>query len=220
MRVAAPILSALLVAAGPAPPAALRVRGAVVVNSVPQADGATLRPGDTVTTGPRSLAIATSRAFGRVELRAESEARIDAGGILLGRGAVAADRLPITTGRYSIRPQPGPDAWYAVARRNGRLLVAAHRGAVVIEAAGQDPVTVPQGSYAEKQEDPNPPPPAQTKAKKRRRRGAAGAATSGGWTIGGLSHAASVALVVGVGAGVAAVTAGAILHDPPPSPND
>jgi len=198
--------------AGP-PWMTLRTRGVVVQNSVPARDGATARPGDRITTDADGLAILTSPEIGRAEVRGDSDARLGAARIELERGAVAASRLPVFTGGFVLSPQGGGNAWYAVARRDGRLLVVAHRGAVVIDTAGAPAVVVPEGHYAEKTASVDEPerPPAESKETKRqkRRRGAAaaGTASSGGWTIGSLSHAASVALIVGVGAGVAVTTA-------------
>ncbi len=213
--------STVLWPAGPGLTGNLRTRGAVVANSVPQPDGATVRSGDTIATGSNSLAIITSATHGRIEVRADSEARLGPDGIELARGAVASSLLPITADRFTVRPQGSDRAWYAVARRDGRLLVAAHRGSVLIAAAGVPPILVPEGNYATEDDEPAAAPPDRNKKKKRRTRGAAGAASAGGWTIGALGHAASVALVVGLSAGVAATTAGvALLNDSSPSPDD
>lgn len=207
--------------AGPGLTGNLRTRGVVVANSIPQPDGATVGSGDTIATGSNSLAIITSATHGRIEVRADSEARLGAGDIELVRGAVASSRLPVAVNQVTVRPQASDRAWYAVARRDGRLLVAAHRGSVLIAAAGVPPILVPEGSYATEDDEPAAAPPDRAKQKKRRTRGAAGAASARGWTIGALSHAASVALVVGLSAGVAATTAGvALLNDSSPSPDD
>ena len=210
--------------AGPGLTANLRTRGVVVANSVPQPDGATVRSGDTIATGSNSLAVIVSATHGRIEVRADSEARLGADGIELLRGAVASSRLPVAVDQVTVRPQGSNHAWYAVARRDGRLLVAAHRGSVLIAAAGVPPILVPEGNYATENDEPQAAPDqsaSKNKKKKRRTRAAAGAASAGGWTIGALSHAASVALVVGVSAGVVATTAGvALLDDSTPSPDD
>jgi len=215
--------SSVLWTAGPGLVGNLRIRGAVVANAVPLPDGATVRSGDTIATGSNSLAIITSVTHGRIEVRADSEARLGTDGIELARGAVASSLLPVTTDRFTVRPQGSDRAWYAVARRDGRLLIAAHRGNVLIAAAGAPPVLVPEGSYATEDDEPAAVPPDQNKKKKKKRRtrAAAGAASAGGWTIGALNHAASVALVVGLSAGVVATTGGvALLNDSSPSPDD
>ena len=214
-------LSTVLWTAGPGLTGNLRTRGVVVANSVPQPDGVTVRSGDTIATGPNSLAVIISATHGRIEVRADSEARLDSDSVELARGAVASSLLPVTANRFTVRPQASDRAWYAVARRDGRLLVAAHRGSVLIAAAGVAPVLVPEGSYATEDDEPAAAPPPKSKKKKRRTRSAAGAASAGGWTIGGLGHATSVALVVGLSAGVVASTAGvALLNDSNPSPDD
>jgi hypothetical protein len=214
-------LSTVLWTAGPGLTGNLRTRGVVVANSVPQPDGATVRSGDTIATGSNSLAIIISATHGRIEVRADSEARLGSDSVELARGAVASSLLPVTADRFTVRPQASDRAWYAVARRDGRLLVAAHRGSVLIAAAGVPPILVPEGSYATEDDEPAAAPPPKSKKKKRRTRSAAGAASAGGWTIGGLGHATSVALVVGLSAGVVASTAGvALLNDSNPSPDD
>ncbi len=219
--VALVVFSTVLWPAGPFLTGNLRTRGVVVANAVPQPDGATVRSGDTIATGSGSLAIITSATHGRVEIRADSEARLGTDAIELARGAVASSLLPVTADRFTVRPQASDRAWYAVARRDGRLLVAAHRGNVLIAAAGVPPVLVPEGSYATEDDEPAAVPPDQHKKKKRRTRAAAGAASAGGWTIGGLGHAASIALVAGLSAGVVGATAGvALLNDSSPSPDD
>jgi hypothetical protein len=216
------LLALLLAAELTSGPVAVRTTGIVVANGVAMPDGATVRRGDTITTGPGGLAVLAASGIGRVEVRPESEVRLGAAGVELGRGAVAASRLPVLAGGITIRTENG-EGWYAVAQRDGRLLVAAHQGNVLIAAAGAPSVLLPQGSYAEQDREQEREEP---KEKKKRKGGArpaagAGAAKAGGWTIGGLSHAASLVLVVGIGAGVAAATAGvALLNDSGPSPEE
>ena len=193
-------------AAGPEFSGHIRATGVVLANAVPLPDGGTVRAGDRIATRPASLAVISSKTHGRLEVRSDSQARLGAHRIELDRGAVAATSLPIAVDGFTIQPQNPARAWYAVAKRDGRLLVAAHRGSLIISAAGAPAVTVAEGAFAERTE-----PPADEKDKKDKKKGAAGAATTGGWTIGGLSHAASVALVIGIGAGVAAAAAGAAI---------
>ncbi len=227
MRILACLMAVMLFfssttwAAGPAFVGTLRTNGNVLANSSPMPDGGTVRSGDAVKTEPRSLGLITSPVYGRLEVRPDSEARLASDRVRLERGAVASSQLPVEVDKYTISPQNGAPAWFAVANRDGRLVVAAYQGNVIIAAAGGPPVVVSQGSVAQQDQDQNPQPDQdQAKPKdqhKRRRR--AGAAASGGWTIGSLSHAASVALVVGVGAAAAATAAGlsVTLNDQNPS---
>lgn len=199
----------------------LRSTGVVLTNSVPMPDGGTVRAGDFISTQRAALAIMTSSGFGRLEVRSDSEAQLSSDRLILARGAVASDRLPVEVGSYTIRPQNGNSAWFAVASRDGRLIVAAHRGSVLIASAAAPPVVVGEGSVAQQdqasQQDQRQP-AEQEKGKKKKR---AAAAASGGWVIGSLSHAASIALVVGVGAAVAGTAAGLAvsLNDEGPSPS-
>jgi hypothetical protein len=217
-----------LFTAGPAFLGSLRSNGIVLMNSIPVPDGATVRSGDRITAGEGALAIIASPAFGRIEVRSGSEAELAAGRIYLERGAVASSRLPVEVPGHRLHPQDPERSWYAVAHRNGKLVVAAHRGNVWIASAGAQPLLLAQGAVAEQQSGPGQDsPPAVRKQsrnapKRRRRAGAiAGASAGGGWTIGGLSHPASVALVIGVGAGVAAASVGVAvaLNDDTPSPS-
>ena len=131
----------------------------------------------------------------------------------LQRGVVASSDLAIEADGYTIRPQAAGRCWFAVAKRDGRLVVAAHRGAVLIASAGAPPVLVAEGSLAQKQsEDPQAQDQqGRQKDQQKETPGKETAAKTAGWTIGNLSHSASVALVVGLGLGVAAATAGAAL---------
>ena len=227
MRILAVMMSALLVlsstmwAAGPVLIGRVQTIGLVLTNSIPMPDGGTVRSGDSISTRQNALALITSPTYGRLEVRSDSEARLAADRAKLERGAVASDRLPIEVNGYTVRPQNGNPAWFAVANRGGRLVVAAHRGSVIIASAGEPPVVVQEGSVAQQEQDQQKnqnQPPEQEKGKRKR---SAAAAAGGGWTIGSLSHAASVALLVGVGAAVAATAAGfAIsLNDEAPSPS-
>ena len=222
--------------AGPVLVGNLHSSGIVMTNSVPMPDGGTVRTGDRIVTTKGSLAFVTSLSLGRLEVRSDSVARLGADRIQLERGAVASDRLPIEAAGYTIRPQTTRPAsrpvWFAVAKRDGRLVVAAHRGNILIASATAPPVLVAEGSVAEQepqpQQQPEQPPaqpqdqqqtPEQTPEQPqeqasdqqqkggKKKKGAAAAAT-GGWAIGTLSHAASVALVVGAGAAVAGTAAG------------
>lgn len=223
-------------AAGPPFTGHLRSTGIVVTNSVALPDGATVASGDAISTSAGGLAQVTFPAHGRLEVRPDSVARLGASRVLLERGAVAADHLPIDAGGYTIHAQNPSGGWFAVAHRGGRILVAAHRGNVLIAAAGRQPLVVPEGSFAQQdrpapeqgqeEAEPQPADPPKRPAKSRKRRraaapaaGAGAGSAGGGWTIGGLSHSASVALVVAAGAGLASVGAAVSLSGENPSPS-
>jgi hypothetical protein len=239
MRSLTAVMSAVLLfsssiwSAGPILVGNLHSSGIVMTNFVPMPDGGTVRTGDRIATTKGSLAFLISSSLGRLEVRSDSVARLGADHLQLERGSVASDRLPIQAAGYTIRPQTARPAWFAVAKRDGRLVVAAHRGNVLIASAAAPPVVVTEGSVAEQEPQPRQQPeqqqPAQTQDQQqppaqpqdqpqepasdqqqksgKKKKGAAAAAT-GGWVIGSLSHAASVALVVGAGAAVAGTAAG------------
>ena len=217
-------------AAGPGWVGNLRSTGIVLANAVPMPDGATVRSGDRIACGPDSVAFITSPGQGRVELRSDSAALLARDHVQLERGIVASSRLPITVSGYTIRPVDPDQAWYTVASRQGHLFVAAHQGNVLISAAGAAPVLLAQGNQAERPAA-DPPPAndpwpdqeasAPQPAPPRRRHRRAGAvavsgASTGGWTIAGLGHAASLALLIGAG-GAVAVGAAVALSDQAPS---
>ena len=228
------VVSSTAWAAGAVFVGSLHSTGVVLTNAVHMPDGGTVRSGDSISTQPGALAVISSPTYGRLEVRANSEARLNGNRVQLERGAVAASRLPVQVGSYTISPQNPTSTWFAVANRDGRLLVAAHKGNVIIASAGAPPVVVEEGSLAQqpKQEEasttpqaaPDQPqtdqPATNQQTGKKKKRAAAGAA-AGAWTIGGLSHAASIALVVGVGAAVAGTAAGAAvaISDSSPSPS-
>ena len=239
MRSLAAVMCAVLLfsssiwSAGPILVGNLHSSGIVMSNSVPMPDGGTVRTGDRIATTKGSLAFLISSSLGRLEVRSESVARLGADRLQLERGSAASDRLPIEAAGYTIRPQTQRPAWFAVAKRDGRLVVVAHRGNVLIASAAAPPVVVTEGSLAEQQQQPrqhaeSPQQPAQPwdqqaseqpqeqpqepasrqQQKGRKKKKGAAAAATGGWAIGSLSHAASVALVVGAGVAVAGTAAG------------
>ncbi|MBI3695315.1 MAG: hypothetical protein HY238_10835 [Acidobacteria bacterium] len=211
------LFSSTLWAADSAFVGTLRPSGVVLANAMTLPDGGTVRSGDSITTQPAALAVISSPSWGRLEVRFDSEARLASDRVLLARGAVVSSRLPVEVAGFTVRPENPAHAWFAVAQRNGRLVVAAHRGNLLIASTGALPVLVPEGSVASQgQEQDQPPEP--EKGKKKR----AAAAASGGWTIGSLSHAASIALLIAVGAAAAAAVAGLSLgggKEATPSPS-
>ena len=227
MRILATIMAVVLVfssmvwAAGPAFVGNLRSSGVVLTNSIPMPDGGTVRSGDVVTTQSGALAVILSASHGRLEVRANSEARLIGDHLRLERGSVAASRMAVEAGGYTIRAENPTVAWFAVANRGGRLVVAAHHGNVVIASAGEPPVVVNEGSVAQQEQAPANSQPDQDQPEQQKKKKRAAGAAAGGWTIGSLSHAASVALVVGVGAAVAGTAAGLAvsLNEAGPSPS-
>lgn len=238
--VAALSLAAPLHAADPggAPDAGgtLSTAGNVWTNAVLLPSGGAVHSGDRIETDHGALAILWSPTMGRVEIRSDSEVTLADGHLRLHRGTVAGSRISVLLEGYSVEPVPseGADSWFAVSDRDGKQLIAAHRGQVRIVRAGMAPILVPAGSYAvpagepdEEEEDTKKEDTKKAggKSKSRGARGAAaaggvGGKAAGGFTIGSLSHAASVALIAGAGAAalggaVAAVT----LNDASPSPS-
>ena len=160
--------------------------------------------GDEIITEEGGTAVLLSAAA-RVEIREGSQVKLGEDHVRLESGAVGADNYSVRFGDYTARPKD-PQAgrsWFVVADRGGKQLVAAHRGDVIIRGGETGSVLVPAGSYAL--------PPAGRREQDSGGTSGGGAATagsSGGWTIGSLSHGQSVALILGLGA---AGTAGAIV---------
>ena len=223
-------LSAGLCAAGPPGYARMSTVGTVWTNSVALPSGTTVHPGDRIATGRNAVAVVSSSATGRVEVRQNSDVTLADRYVALHEGVVLSEKVAVTLADYKVKPKDSQgNPWFAVASRRGRVLIAAYRGDVLIAKAGLAPVLVPAGSYAVPA--PGPEPRKKAKSKERtcegsgRTRGAVAAGglppkTKEGWTIGSLSHGASVALVAGIGAGAAvgAVSAFA-LGDPSPNPS-
>ncbi len=226
------VLSTSLPAAGPSGYGRMSTVGTVWTNSVALPSGTTVHPGDRIATGHSAVAVISSPATGRVEVRQNSDVTLAEHDVALHEGVVATEGATVTLADYRVKPKGnGRDPWFAVASRQGRMLVAAYRGDVLITRAGLAPVLVPAGSYAVPAPGPEPKKSKQAKRKENpdegsgRNRGAVAAGglppkTNDGWTIGPLSHGTSVALVAGIGAGAAvgAVSAFA-LGDPSPSPS-
>ena len=215
----------------------LSTAGNVWTNAVLLPSGTTVYSGDRIQTDRGASAILWSRTMGRVEIRSDSDVTLAEDHLRLHRGTVAGSAVSVLLEEYSVEPVPSEaaDSWFAVANRDGKQLIAAHRGQVRIVQPGIPPILVPAGSYAvpagepdAEEEDEEDSSKAGGKTKKSpRARGAAaaggvgGKAAGGGFTIGSLSHAASVAIIAGasaaaVGGTVAAVT----LNDPSPSPSE
>ncbi len=225
-------LSTSLPAAAPPGSARMSTIGTVWTNSVALPSGTTVHRGDRIATGRNAVAVISSPATGRVEVRQNSDVTLADRYVALHEGVVAAENVAVTLADYQVKSKGNRrNPWFAVASRQGRVLVAAYRGDVLIAKAGLAPVLVPAGSYAVSAPGPEPRKSEKAKSKERTREGSGrsrGAVAAGGlppktnegWTIGSLSHGASVALIAGIGAGAAAGAVSAFaLGDPSPSPS-
>ena len=212
------------------PEGMLSTAGNVWANAVLLPSGTTVYSGDRIQTDRGASAILWSQTVGRVEIRSDSEVTLTDRHVRLHSGSVAGSGISVLLGKYSVEPVPGgdTDSWFAVADRDGKQLVAAHRGQVRIVQPGMAPILVSGGSFAVPAGEPERAErDKQEKGRKNRSRGARGAAAAGvagkaasGFTIGSLSHAASVALIAGVGAAAVGGTVAAVtLNDPSPSPS-
>ena len=137
-------------AGGPLAAAHVSTTGTVRTNASLLPSGSTIYGGDVIATGEDGLAIVTSREIGRLEVRPSSRVEFGPSRVTLRDGAVAADKSVVGLGEYTIqaRTPDSAQAWFAVATRDGRKVVAAHRGDVLIARAGMAPLLVPAGSYA------------------------------------------------------------------------
>ena len=192
--------------------AGMSTTGAVRTNSILLPSGSTVFPGDEIETADDSTAVMNFPELGRVEVRRSTAVSVGDGEMRLHRGSVAAERMPVRVGEYTVAPRDeDSESWFVVSSREGKRIVAAHRGAVVISAAGAASLLVPAGSFAAAAEpypepEPGPSPEKQRsedseepKEEKSRTRGAVAAGGTSvqkgggdGWTIGSLSHATSV----------------------------
>jgi len=208
----------------------LTTAGDVWSNQVALPSGSTVYAGDLIETGKDGLAVLSSPAAGRIEIRPGSKASLGADAVELSQGVVAANKAAVRLSGFEVEAQDSAaDNWFVVSEQNGERLVAAYRGDVVVRGAAGSFV-VPQGSFA--MAAAAAPPQGQAKtdddddddevaAKKipRRTGRAAGAGAKSGWSIGSLSQGASIALVTAGTA--AAITGTAIaLTDDSSSPQD
>ena len=225
-------LSTSLPAAAPPGYARMSTIGTVWTNSVALPSGTTVHPGDRIATSRNAVAVISSPATGRVEVRQNSDVTLADRYVALHEGVVAAGNVAVTLADYQVKSKDSQgNPWFAVASRQGQVLIAAYRGDVLIAKAGLAPVLVPAGSYAVPAPGPEPKKSKKAKRKEKpderegRSRGAVAAGglppkTNEGWKIGPLSHGASVALVAGIGAGAAVgVVSAFALGGPSPSPS-
>ncbi len=230
-------------AGGPAE-ATLSSSGPVWTNSTVLPSGGAVHEGDRIRTGEDGLAMITSRS-GRVEIRPGSVITWKGDGVVLESGSAASDGGAIRWSETTVRPDTAEETWFVVARNGGRSQVAAYRGNVTIGAPGAAPLLLPAGSYAVAGAEQGAGESSGSDAdagarvdeetgdskKKKKRPGAAGRGAAaaggaggkaaGGWTIGSLGHAASVALAAGIGAAATGATIAAVtLTESSPSPSE
>ena len=220
-------LTAAVWAGEPSNTANLITSGTVWTNTVALPSGSTVRSGDRIKTDAAGTALILSPTAGRVEVRGNSEVTFAVDQITLHDGVIATGRLPVQLGDVQIQVKdPSPQALVVVANRDGKQLIAAHRGDALITRAGLAPVLVPAGSYAMPGDSPGG--DGQTASKDDDDDDSGGAVPAGkgtaakeGWTIGSMSHPGSVALVVGLGAAaVGGTVAGVALSGDSPSPSN
>ncbi len=230
------LFAAAASAAGPET-ATLSSSGPVWTNSTVLPSGGAVHQGDRIRTGEDGLAVITSRA-GRIEIRPGSVIAWKGDGVLLESGSAASDGGAIRWSETTVRPDTAEETWFVVARNGGRSQVASYRGSVTIVAPGSAPLLLPAGSYAVAGAEQGAGESSESDAdagaradeetgdsnKKKKRPAAAGGVggkAAGGWTIGSLGHAASVALAAGVGAAATGATIAAVtLTESSPSPSE
>jgi hypothetical protein len=228
-RISVAVITLALAGEAAAPIGTMITSGEVTVGGAEvRAKAVSSRPalaGDEIVTSKGALAIVYSPKNGRVEVRGDSRATIEADHVALHEGTVAAERSQVRFADIAVEAKSGDDPrpWFVVTCRDEERRIAAVRGAVWIRTAGAAPILVPAGSFAAsgspsagkddaaKKEDDDDKAAAPVGSEKGGAGGkgatAAGAATTGGWTIASLSHGASVALAIGA---AGAATGGAI----------
>ena len=204
--------------------------GSVWINDTLLPSGSGLHAGDEVRTGAAALGVVDSAAFGRLEVRQESQVRLNADSVELARGAVASNRAAIRIQDVRIEVAQPDQSWFVVSRTPNGTLVAAHRGSAIIRSAGAAPLTVPEGSYALSMAASSGAPTAgRSNAKgdadratqETDGRGAAQAGRKGGWKLGSLASPKGAIILTGVAAAaVTGVVAGGGTRDEAVSPQD
>ncbi len=203
MRLLALLMALLLpVSAVPLPahPAAVRylsTTGTVWINAAALPSGSSIYNGDTVATAENGFALIHSPEQGRVEVRPDTLVSVAEQEISLKGGVVASDGLAVRLGSDLMRPKPGTEShpWMVVADRDGRKLVAAYRGSVVIDRAGDDPFVIPEGYYAVPQDSASE--ETETTGLPRPKSTSPG---NGHWAVFSLTSGTAIAFIVSLGA--------------------
>ena len=207
--------------------------GAVWTNQAALPSGSNVYEGDEIRTAPGALAVLESPVMGRIELRGGTHATVGARMIALERGVAASQKVAVQFDDFEAAAQdPNADNWFVVENHEGRKLVAAYRGDVVLRGGSGGSLVIPAGSYA-MAAAAAPPAPREaaakgkskddTDSKRKRRKGgaAAGAGAKTGWSLGSLSHGASVALLTGAtAAALGGAAAAGAFRDESASPQD
>ena len=143
-------VSTIPVAGSPPAVRHLSTTGTVWINATALPSGSSVYNGDTVATAENAFALLTSREEGRVEIRPDTLVSVAEREVALQGGVVGSDGLAVRLGQDLVRPTggAGPRPWFVVADRNGRKLVAAYGGSVLIASDGSEPIVVPEGFYA------------------------------------------------------------------------
>ena len=203
--------------------------GPIWTNDALLPSGSGVHAGDEIRTGEGALGVLESPAFGRLEIRPDSLARLDADSVELHRGTVASSRAAVRVRGVRIAPQGEEEDWIVVRQAAGETLVAAYRGAAVIQVAGATRLTVPAGSYAlaaappaaQQKQQAEPQEDDDDDAAAAPARGAAQAGKKGGWKLGSLASPTGAIVLTGIAA--AAVTGVAVTggtRDEAASPQD
>jgi hypothetical protein len=177
--------------------------GTVWINAAALPSGSSLYDGDTLATATDGFAMITGGGPGRVEVRQDSLVSIGRQEITLRDGVVGSDGAAVRLGEAVIRPAIVSETrpWFVVAHRDGKQLVAAYEGDVLIALDRGKPVLVPRGSFAVPTSNPSD---------SKGTRDASGSSipngADSGWMIFSLSSAAGVAIIVALGATAAVAT--------------
>lgn len=183
----------------PAQPPAVRhlsTTGTVWINATALPSGSSVYDGDTVATADNGFALLNSPEEGRLEIRPDTLVSVAAREVALKGGVVASGGLPVRLGPDVVQPAGENESrpWFVVADRDGRQLVAAYRGSVLIDRAGEDPVVVPEGYYAVPNDS------AGGGAEDDHRRAGSSSGASGHWAVFSLTSGTAVAFIVSLGA--------------------
>jgi hypothetical protein len=190
-------VSTVLLPASPPAVRHLSTAGTVWINAAALPSGSSVYNGDTVATAENGFALLGSAREGRVEIRQDTLVSVAEREIALKAGVVASDGLAVRLGPDLVRPAEGARSrpWFVVADREGRQVVAAYSGSILIDRVGETPLVVPEGFYAVPSRTPGDEPEDDD-------RGAGNSAPRGNghWAIFSLTSGTAVAFIVSLGA--------------------